>query len=59
MGDIESVNCEILFVKVKGHSNNVLNNEADELAVKAKIATKKTGKTIGYNNQPDTLLGTK
>ncbi len=59
MGDIESVNCEILFVKVKGHSNNVLNNEVDELAVKAKIATKKTGKTIGYNNQPDPLLGTK
>ena len=59
MGEIENKNCELLFVKVKGHSNNVLNNEADELAVNAKSEAKRTGKTVGYNGEKDTLLGTK
>ena len=59
MGDIEDKGCELLFVKVKGHSNNVLNNEADKLAVEAKVNAKKTGRTIGYDNKPDPLLGTK
>ena len=59
MGDIDNKNCELLFVKVRGHSNNVLNNEADKLAGEAKINAKKTGKTVGYNSQPDMLLGTK
>lgn len=59
MGDIDDNGCELLFVKVKGHSNNALNNEADELAVEAKADAKKTGRTIGYDNRPDPLLGTK
>ena len=59
MGDIEDKGCELLFVKVKGHSNNALNNEADELAVEAKVDAKKTGRIIGYDNKPDPLLGTK
>ena len=59
MKKIEDNGCEILFVKVKGHSNNVLNNEADELAVKAKNTAKRTGETIGYGGKPDDLLGTK
>lgn len=59
MGEIEDKNCELLFVKVKGHSNNVLNNEADQLAVEAKNTAKKTGATIGYNGMKDALLGTK
>jgi ribonuclease HI len=59
MKEIDEKNGELLFVKVKGHSNNVLNNEADELAVKAKNVAGKTGKTIGYNSKPDSLLGTK
>ena len=59
MKKIEDMSCEILFVKVKGHSNNVLNNEADELAVKAKNTAKRTGDTIGFNGRPDPLLGTK
>ena len=57
--EIESRNSELLFVKVKGHSNNIMNNEADELAVKAKDLAKKTGKTIGYNGKRDLLLETK
>ena len=59
MKDIDKNNSELLFVKVKGHSNNVLNNEADELAVNAKKLAKSTGRTIGYNDEPDSLLGTK
>ena len=59
MKKIEDNGCEILFVKVKGHSNNVSNNEADELAVKAKNTAKRTGDTIGFNGRPDPLLGTK
>ena len=59
MGNIDDKGCELLFVKVKGHSNNVLNNEADELAVEAKNIAGKTGKTVGYDGKPDSLLGTK
>lgn len=59
MGEIEGKICEILFVKVKGHSTNVLNNEADKLAVEAKSEAKRTGKTVGYNGNDDSLLGTK
>lgn len=59
MDDIESKNCDLLFVKVKGHSNNVLNNEADRLAVKAKTDAKRTGRTIGFAGRDDPLLGTK
>lgn len=49
----------ISFRKVKGHSKNRLNNEADKMAVNAKILSKKTQKTIGYNQKPDSLLGKK
>ncbi|WP_298501193.1 ribonuclease H [uncultured Methanobrevibacter sp.] len=49
----------VTFTKVKGHSSNKLNREADQLAVSAKINAKKTQKTTGYNNKPDSLLGTK
>ena len=59
MKEIDERNSELLFVKVKGHSNNVLNNEADELAVKAKGKIGKAGRTIGYGGKPDPLLGTK
>lgn len=59
MGDIDDKGCELLFVKVKGHSKNVLNNKADRLAVKAKYSAKRTGKTIGYAGGDDPLLGTK
>lgn len=59
MKDIEIKNCELLFVKVKGHSGNVLNDEVDKLAVKAKNNAKDTGITIGYNGKADSLLGTK
>lgn len=50
---------QVNFVKVKGHSSNALNNEVDRLAVSAKKLSAKTGETVGYNNQPDSLLGTK
>ena len=59
MGEIESRNCEINFRKVKGHSKNRLNQEADKLAVEAKMKAKISGKTIGYDNKPDSLLGSK
>jgi len=59
MGEIENKNCELLFVKVKGHSNNVMNNAADKLAVEAKGVAKRTGETVGYNGRDDVLLGTK
>lgn len=59
MKEIDGRSSEILFVKVKGHSNNALNNEADKLAVKAKVTARKTGLTIGYGGKPDSLLGTK
>lgn len=59
MSDIENKDCEINFRKVKGHSKNKLNQEADRLAVEAKMQTKISKKTIGYNNKPDILLGSK
>ena len=59
MGEIKNRNCELLFVKVKGHSGNVMNNAADKLAVEAKGAAKRTGETVGYNGMDDVLLGTK
>lgn len=49
----------ITFSKVKGHSKNKLNQQVDKLAVTAKINAKKTQKTTGYNQKPDSLLGTK
>lgn len=49
----------IQFRKVKGHSKDKLNQKADKLAVSAKINSKKTGKTIGYNQKEDSLLGNK
>lgn len=51
MSEIENKDCDIKFRKVKGHSNDALNQEADSLAVNAKKIAKKTQKTIGYNNQ--------
>ena len=59
MGEIEDKGCEVLFVKVKGHSGNVMNNAADKLAVEAKGVAKRTGETVGYNGMDDVLLGTK
>lgn len=59
MIDIENNDCMITFRKVKGHSKNRLNKEADKLAVEAKKQAKITKKTIGYNNKPDNLLGSK
>jgi len=56
MADIGS---NLTFKKVKGHSNNKLNNMVDKLAVGAKKIAKNTGKTIGYNKKPDKLLGNK
>lgn len=59
MGEIENNGCSIGFTKVRGHSGNMLNQEADRLAVEAKRQAKITGKTTGYNNEPDSLLGSK
>lgn len=59
MNNIESNKCSIEFRKVKGHSKNRLNCEADQLAVEAKMQAKISRKTIGYNNKPDNLLGSK
>ena len=47
------------FKKVKGHSHNQLNAKVDSLAVEAKMIAKATGKTTGYNQKPDSLLGGK
>ncbi|WP_458406254.1 ribonuclease H family protein [Methanobrevibacter sp.] len=55
MGQIDDVS----FRKVKGHSKNRLNNKVDKLAVVAKKVAKTTGKTLGYNGEPDNLLGQK
>lgn len=49
----------VTFTKVKGHSKNELNNRVDKLAVDAKKIAKKTQKTLGYNQKPDSLLGNK
>lgn len=59
MSEIEKRKCEINFRKVKGHSKNRLNQLADELAVNAKKQAKISKKTVGYNNKPDNLLGSK
>ena len=55
MGKVDN----ITFKKVKGHSNNRLNVKVDRLAVEAKKAAKRTGRTTGYNQQDDGLLGGK
>lgn len=55
INQIDSVN----FKKVKGHSGNQLNAKVDKLAVDAKMIAKATGKTVGYNQQNDGLLGGK
>ena len=59
MSEIENNDCSISFRKVKGHSKNKLNQEADKLAVNAKKQAKISQKTTGYNNEPDKLLGNK
>lgn len=59
MSEIENKDCEIKFKKVKGHSHDRLNQQADDLAVKAKINAKKTQKTTGYNQKPNPLLAKK
>ena len=59
MSEIENNGCRIEFRKVKGHSKNKLNQEADKLAVEAKKNAKISGKTTGYDNKPDSLLGLK
>lgn len=50
---------EVEFIKVKGHSNNALNNEVDRLAVNAKKVSAKTGEIVGYGNRFDPLIGKK
>jgi ribonuclease HI len=50
---------DINFKKVKGHSKDMLNDKVDQLAVNAKKVAKNTGKTIGYNQCDDKLLGSK
>lgn len=50
---------DINFKKVKGHSKDMLNAKVDQLAVDAKKVAKNTGKTIGYNQSDDNLLGSK
>ncbi len=49
----------ISFKKVKGHSKDKLNAKVDKLAVDAKKVAKDTGKTVGYNQMDDNLLGSK
>ena len=53
------IDSDVEFIKVKGHSNNALNNEVDRLAVNAKKASAKTGETVGYGNRFDSLIGKK
>ena len=55
MSGVEDIN----FRKVKGHSRDRLNNKVDKLAVVAKKMAKDTGKTTGYNQRDDKLLGSK
>lgn len=50
---------DITFKKVKGHSRDKLNAMVDKLAVEAKKVAEDTGKTTGYNQEPDELLGNK
>ena len=55
MSGVEDIN----FRKVKSHSRDRLNNKVDKLAVVAKKMAKDTGKTTGYNQCDDKLLGSK
>ena len=55
MGDCEDID----FKKVKGHSTNRLNAKVDRLAVQSKKLAKSTGRTTGYNQKDDSLLGSK
>ena len=55
IGELDNIS----FIKVKGHSNDKLNSKVDKLAVDAKRIAKDTGKTTGYNQKPDVLLGNK
>ncbi|WP_297825718.1 ribonuclease H [uncultured Methanobrevibacter sp.] len=59
MAEINDEGCNIVFIKVKGHSHDRLNIKVDKLAVEAKKIAKRTGKTVGYNGQGDRLLGSK
>lgn len=58
MDEIDKKYCLLRFVKVKGHSSDKWNNEADELAVNAKNDAFKSGKTTYYDKN-DGLLGEK
>lgn len=58
MSEIKNNSCILNFKKVKGHSSNKYNDEADKLAVDAKIDAFKTGKTT-YFDENDGLLGKK
>ena len=59
ISEINQSNQSIKFKKVKGHSSDELNAKVDNLAVEAKKTAKITGKTTGYNQKPDKLLGSK
>lgn len=59
MAQIKNSSCILKFIKVRGHASNKFNNKADKLAVDAKANAFKTGKTTGYNNKKDSLLGGK
>ena len=58
MADIDDNGCTLRFLKVKGHSYDKMNNNADELAVEAKMYAFKSGKTT-YFDKNDGLLGGK
>ena len=58
MGEIRNNSCILNFIKVKGHSSNKYNDEADKLAVDAKMDAFKTDKTT-YFDENDGLLGKK
>ena len=59
MAEIENDSFILNFVKVKGHSSDRFNNEADKLADDAKQAAFKSKKTVGYDGKNDNLLGGK
>ena len=56
--EIRNNSCILNFIKVKGHSSNKYNDEADKLAVDAKMDAFKTDKTT-YFDENDGLLGKK
>ena len=58
MADIKDKSCMLKFIKVKGHSSNRWNNEADQLAINGKNAAFRSGKTV-YYDENDGLLGGK